>query len=212
MFGFFETTSIKGTDNSVNVKEQVEKGATLNVIGDRNTIHIADTVKTSDLVVILQGDDMSLEIEEGVRIVGRIALKGAGATVRIGRRSTFERLNVVCIEGKTIDIGCDFVEIRTSDGHSVLSFPERRRLNVPADTRVGSHVWIGSYVTILKGVSIADDVIVGARSLVTKSITLPHCAIAGVPAKIVRRGVTWDRSLLPYESVLSQQCLIDDDT
>lgn len=48
-------------------------------------------------------------------------------------------------------------------------------------------------VLVSKGVSIADDCIVGANSVILKSITENHCIVAGTPGKIIRRGVTWNK-------------------
>lgn len=51
---------------------------------------------------------------------------------------------------------------------------------------IGSSVWIGWGVTILKGVTVGDNCIVAANSLVVGNSTFPDsCVIAGNPAKIV---------------------------
>ncbi len=52
-------------------------------------------------------------------------------------------------------------------------------------TRIGSHVSIGSNATILP-VSICDDVVIGAGSVVTKDITIPG-VYAGNPAKFLKK-------------------------
>lgn len=52
-------------------------------------------------------------------------------------------------------------------------------------TIIGDRVWIGANVTILKGVSIGDDAVVGAGSVVTKDIPVQAIAV-GNPAKILR--------------------------
>jgi acetyltransferase-like isoleucine patch superfamily enzyme len=47
-------------------------------------------------------------------------------------------------------------------------------------------VWIGANVTILPGVEIGDFAVIGAGSVVMKTIP-PHCIALGVPARVVRR-------------------------
>ena len=66
--------------------------------------------------------------------------------------------------------------------------PNRPVLNqdmVSQPTRIEDEAWIGAHVVILKGVTIGRRTIVGAGSVVTKS--LPSDVIAvGVPAKAIR--------------------------
>jgi|GEM_PF-1238533 len=50
---------------------------------------------------------------------------------------------------------------------------------------IGKRVWCGTGVTICAGVDIGDDVIIGARSLVTKSLP-SNCVAYGIPARPVR--------------------------
>lgn len=54
---------------------------------------------------------------------------------------------------------------------------------------VGRDVWIGTRVIILPGVHIGEGAIVGAGSVVTKSVP-PYAVVAGNPARVVKwRGV-----------------------
>lgn len=63
--------------------------------------------------------------------------------------------------------------------------PEARALMLPAPIVVGKNVWIGSNSTILQGVTIGDNAIIAAGSVVTKDV--PANTIAGgVPAKPIR--------------------------
>ena len=51
-------------------------------------------------------------------------------------------------------------------------------------------VWIGTRVTILKGVTVGKGAIIGACSVVTKDVP-PHSIVVGNPAKVVKENVTW---------------------
>lgn len=55
---------------------------------------------------------------------------------------------------------------------------------------IGQNVWIGSNAVILPGVELADCVIVGAGSVVTKSVGTEGAIIAGNPAKIIGHRYT----------------------
>lgn len=71
--------------------------------------------------------------------------------------------------------------------------------NTPPDNRpintkplsIGDNVWIGDNVCILQGVKIGNGCIIGANSVVTKSMP-DDCIIGGIPAKVIK---IWDREL-----------------
>lgn len=52
---------------------------------------------------------------------------------------------------------------------------------------IGKNVWLCANVTVCCGVSIAKDSIVGAGSVVTKSLLEEGCLYAGTPAKKIRK-------------------------
>ena len=55
-------------------------------------------------------------------------------------------------------------------------------------TRIGENCFIGGRSLILPGVEIGSGCVVGAGSVVTKSVP-PGCVVAGNPAKILREGI-----------------------
>ena len=50
---------------------------------------------------------------------------------------------------------------------------------------IGDNVWLGGNVTVLPGVSIGEGSVIGAGSVVTRSVP-PHTVCAGNPARIIR--------------------------
>jgi acetyltransferase-like isoleucine patch superfamily enzyme len=54
-----------------------------------------------------------------------------------------------------------------------------------APVRIGDRVWIGANALVLRGVTIGDDVVVAAGSVVTRDLP-PLCLAAGVPARPIR--------------------------
>lgn len=63
--------------------------------------------------------------------------------------------------------------------------PAQRRLTSKGEIKIGCNVWLGDKVSIFGGVTIGDNVTIGAGSIVTKDIP-GNCIAAGVPAKIVK--------------------------
>jgi len=63
--------------------------------------------------------------------------------------------------------------------------PPRPRLKT-APVKIGDNVWIGMNAVILKGVTIGENSVVAAGSVVTKSVP-PNVVVAGNPAVVVRQ-------------------------
>lgn len=70
--------------------------------------------------------------------------------------------------------------------------PEERHDLFPAPIRIGRNVWIGANATILPGVTVGDNAVIGAGAVVTRDIPA-NVVAAGVPAKCIR-------SLVPVET------------
>lgn len=64
--------------------------------------------------------------------------------------------------------------------------PEDRGTLYPAPIIIGKNVWIGAAATIVPGVTIGDNSIIGAGSVVTKDVA-PNTIVAGIPAKLIRK-------------------------
>ena len=93
---------------------------------------------------------------------------------------------------KSIKIGADCiiawdVTISDSDWHNIDG-SERIR-----DTTIGDRVWIAHGVSVLKGASIPNGCIVGAKSMVAAGTFPEKSLLAGIPAKVIRSNVEWKR-------------------
>lgn len=107
-----------------------------------------------------------------------------GACITIGKGTYLNRnTEIIAAERVTIGVDCKIardVIIMDTDQHSIGLEP---LINKPVD--IGDRVWLGSRVIILKGVTIGHDSIVGAGSIVTKSMP-PFSVAVGPAAKVVR--------------------------
>ena len=63
--------------------------------------------------------------------------------------------------------------------------PEKRASMNPAPIRLGRNVWVGSNSIILQGVTIGDNAIIAAGSVVTKDVQA-NTIVGGVPARYLR--------------------------
>ncbi|MBA0884378.1 acyltransferase [Flavobacterium sp. BBQ-18] len=69
---------------------------------------------------------------------------------------------------------------------ALLLPPAKRKLYSKGPVIIEDNVWLGEGVVVLPNVTIGENSIVGANSVVTKSIP-KNCVVAGNPAKIIRQ-------------------------
>lgn len=185
-------------ENEVDLgKARRVKGRILFTRGNGNTVRIGAGSLFQGKIEV-EGSHNVVEIGKNCRIRANLVLVGDHQKITIGDHSTSVWMKVLSSEGCDVSIGrwCMIsrqVEIRTTDAHSVVDRTDGRRLNPAEPVSIGNHVWIGMGALIGKGVAVPEDSIVGAMSFVNRSFSESGVVIAGVPAKIVKRGVTWDR-------------------
>ena len=134
-----------------------------------------DGIRLGDRVTIreygyIQGSSSPRNPGEGLTI---------GDNVYIGPRSNFGVGGKISIGAESL-IGADLTVV--SENHSFDDNGVSSTLVTRAGISIGERCWIGHRVTILDGVVIGDDTIIGAGSVVTKSFPAGS-RIAGVPAK-----------------------------
>lgn len=87
--------------------------------------------------------------------------------------------------GNNVSIGQGVSIHTTSHQSTTTTIPMRKQGLKMGSVNIGSNVWLGARVIILYGVSIGDNVIIGAGSLVNRNIP-SNCVVAGVPARVIR--------------------------
>ncbi len=150
---------------------------------------IADSVKLGDSVIIHQPDLVNLygcTIADGTRIGAFVEIQKG---VVIGSNCKISSHSFIC-EGVMIEDGV-FV------GHGVMFINDMYPSAVTGDgslqteadwemseTRIRTRASIGSNSTILGGVTVGLNALVGAGAVVTRDVP-DYAIVAGVPAKIV---------------------------
>lgn len=124
------------------------------------------------------------------------------ASLKIEEKVTFGGNNYFAINSYThciIGKDCMFSSntiVRPSDAHPIIDEQTGKVTNSPMERDVclcfGEHVWVGERAQIIHGVKIGNGVIIGAGSLVNKDIP-DRCMVAGVPAKVIKDNVLWER-------------------
>ncbi|MCR4590377.1 MAG: sugar O-acetyltransferase [Lachnospiraceae bacterium] len=104
--------------------------------------------------------------------------------------------NVTFVDDEHIYIG-DYSMISPSvvfatAGHPILPILRENLYAYNLPIHIGRNVWIGTHVSIMPGVTIGDNTVVGAGSVVTND--LPDNVVAfGVPCRVVREIGDKDR-------------------
>jgi acetyltransferase-like isoleucine patch superfamily enzyme len=63
--------------------------------------------------------------------------------------------------------------------------PEDPRSGTPAPVRIGNNVWLGVNTTVLKGVTVGENAVIGAGSIITSDIPANVIA-AGNPCRVIK--------------------------
>ena len=79
---------------------------------------------------------------------------------------------------------CAFIAQNHSFADTKIPIKEQGMTEAPII--IGDNVWLGYGVTVLAGVQIGSNSVIGAKSVVTKNIPEGSVAV-GVPAKVVRK-------------------------
>ena len=120
-------------------------------------------------------------VGRGVEIVARRGVIDIGARVFIGNWSTITAIEHVKIGKHGLIAEC--VTIRDQNhGTERDGRPFSEQELIASAINISENVWVGAKATILAGVSIGSDSVVGANAVVTRSCGI-GVTLLGVPAK-----------------------------
>ena len=112
-----------------------------------------------------------------------------GYNIEIGE-NFYANHNLIILDGNKVKFG-DNVFIAPNCAFYTAGHPldaERRNqgLEYAKPIKVGNNVWIGGNVCVLPGVTIGDNVVIGAGSVVNKDIP-PNTVAVGNPCRVIKR-------------------------
>lgn len=173
--------------------------------GINNKVFIGDFSRINNCTIIIHGDNNIIDIKEYAYLNEiELYMEDSNNEISIGEHTSLcGKAHFAAIEGTKIEIGnnCLFssgLHFRTGDSHSITDL-NGKRINPSQDIIISDHVWIGTKVTCLKGVYVAENSMVGATTTLSCRYEDKNCIIAGVPGRIVKSGVNWDSRRLPME-------------
>lgn len=125
---------------------------------------------------------------EGSEIRPPVQLDYGYQTV-VGARS-FANFGLVCLDVATVTIGDDVqigpnVQLLTPT-HPLDPGPRREKWEAAQPIVIGDNVWLGGGVIVCPGVTVGENTVVGAGSVVTRDLPANVVAV-GSPARVVKQ-------------------------
>ena len=132
--------------------------------------------------------EMLAEVGENCYIEPPFHSNWGGKNVHLGKNVYFN-FNATLVDDTHIYIGdCTMlgpnVVIATA-GHPILPELREKALQYNLPVHIGRNCWLGAGVIVLPGVTIGDNTVIGAGSVVTKDIPANVVAV-GNPCKVLR--------------------------
>lgn len=174
-------------------------GVRIEFTGSGNTLSIPSNIQFGKLNVVFDCDNGMLRMagNQFGTFSGFIRI-GQDSVVDIGKNVTTTNTCVIsAVEGTSVVIGDDVMlasenEIRADDGHAIFDIETEKRLNTSKDIHIGNHVWIAKRAVLLGGANVGDGSVIGFGSILTGTVP-NNCVAAGVPARVIRSNVAWER-------------------
>ena len=153
--------------------------------------------------------EMFFEIGENCYIEPPFHSNFGGGHVHFGK-NIYANFNLTLVDDTHIYVG-DYtmfgpnVTVATA-GHPILPELREKGYQYNAPVHIGRNCWIGAGAVILHGVTLGDNVVVGAGSIVTKD--LPSNVVAvGNPCKVLREVGERDREYYFKERKINWEAL-----
>lgn len=165
-------------------KEILEVQATcVQYMKEYNTLGLGDDERLTELLKL-----SFAEVGEGTFIQPPYYANWGGANVHLGS-DVYANFNLTLVDDGNIYIGDKTmigpnVTIATA-GHPILPSLREKAMQYNIDVHIGRNVWIGAGAVILPGITIGDNSVIGAGSIVTKDIPANVVAV-GNPCRVLR--------------------------
>ena len=112
-------------------------------------------------------------------------------TLQVGSRTIFgHHCTLAARESVVIGDDCLIAEMVSIRDHNhrfdqLPDIPIREQGFECRPVRIGNNVWLGGKVTVVRGITIGDNAVIGANSVVTRDIPA-NAVAAGAPARVLR--------------------------
>lgn len=138
----------------------------------------------------LAGMNLGADVRIDGPVILSLSTKSPNARlVEIGAKTYINRRLKINTGGSTIRIGTECLigpdVVLETTSHSLTEWEGVYRKSISAPIQIGSRVWVGANAIILSGVTIHDNSVVAAGSVVTKDVPA-NVLVGGVPARVIK--------------------------
>lgn len=160
-----------------------EQQGYMNLLYDFNHTRPTEAAKRDELL-----KELFAELGEGCFIEPPLHANWGGHHVHMGR-NVYANFNLTLVDDTHIYIG-DYTMIGpnvviATGGHPLLPELREKGYQYNAPVHIGRNCWLGAGAIILPGITIGDNVVIGAGSVVTKDIPSNVLAV-GNPCRVLR--------------------------
>ena len=132
--------------------------------------------------------EMFAEIGENCYIEPPFRSNWGGKHVHFGK-NVYANFNLTLVDDTHIYVG-DYTMfapnvLLATAAHPILPTLRQKGYQYNLPIRIGKNCWLGAGVIVLPGVTIGDNTVVGAGSVVTKDLS-PNVVAVGNPARVLR--------------------------
>lgn len=175
------------------------EGINISFTGDNSTVILGEKIRFTACKMIV-ASNVKIEIQTSKYRINKLNIWAANnSQIKIGIDFSCWGVEIRCQEaGSMVSIGtdCMFSEqivIYPTDVHTIYDVDSKAILNKNRPISIGNHVWCGRAVSILKGSTIGDNIVIGMGTIVHRSFYDSNIVIGGYPVSILRKNTNWDR-------------------
>lgn len=160
-----------------------EQTKRLELLYDFNATRPCESEKRQNLL-----KQMFANIGENCYIEPPFRANWSGKHIHFGN-NVYANFNLTCVDDTHIYVGDNVMfapnVVIATGSHPILPDLRKKGLQYNMPVKIGNNCWLGAGVIVLPGVTIGDNTVVGAGSVVNKDLPANVVAV-GNPCKVIR--------------------------
>lgn len=160
-------------------------------VGDMSAVTLGDNVVVDAYAQIINSKNGRIEIGDGTYLAPFSVVKNAakGSFISIGKKCSLQHYSIIygagpVTIGNYVRIAAHCMVVPVNKGFDQIGIFMHLQKGTTKGISIHDDVWIGAGSKILDGVTIKNGVVIGAGSTVTRDVG-PNVVVVGSPARII---------------------------